>query len=151
MKDYKQLHKELNELRIDILNYINNDETTQDLMEHFFKVKKQNPETYELLVLIYNELQLTHKTNKKYLQSILNKSYSINLLTYNNLKMNTSTNKTLYQKILINMTYLNIKKTLFITFLIIGFIFTLYEIDKNFYEDFTNNFIKIIDKLKEIK
>ena len=148
MQDYIILKKELDELRIDILNYMNNEEEKQDLMEHFFKVKENNPETYELLVLIYNEFQLSHKSNKKQLSKMIDKAFSIKIKTVNKMILENKRNKSWTSMLMINMTYINIKRVIIITSLMILFVFGIYEIDKTFFTNIADTASSTYSKLK---
>lgn len=151
MEDYKELKQLIAELRIDILNYTNNEIETQDLMEHFFKVKEKDPATYELLVLIYNEFQMTHKMNKKQFQAIVDKALCIKAGTLE--KMMAERRKTLSftQRLYNFITWKNITK-LFILWTAVLLVLTmLYRFEPDAFRELSNNTFKIFDKIENIK
>ena len=143
MEDYKVLKQKLDELRQDVLEYQNSDDEKQDLMEYFFKVKETSPETYELLVLIYNEFQTTNKSSKKQLMQLIDKALNIKTKTIDKLiiEQNKKIKKTSFsQKIFELFTWQNVKRLIGVWTIILFILFTMYEIDEDAFNAVNKDF-----------
>lgn len=151
MEDYNLLKKQIAELRIDILNYTNNEIETQDLMDHFFKVKESDPATYELLVLIYNEFQMTHKMNKKQFQAIIDKALSIKAGTIEKLMQERRKSLSLTQRLYNFMTWKNVTRVFLLWTAVLLVLTILYKAEPEVFKELSNNTFKIFDKIENIK
>ena len=151
MEDYRKIKQQLDELRIDILNYTNSDVETQDLMEHFFKVKETSPETYELLVLMYNEFQLTHKMNKKQFQTMLDKALAIKTGTIDKMIIERKRYMSWHQKLYDVITWRNTIRlfSLWVATLII--LTSLYKIAPNAFRELSNNTFQIFSTIETFR
>jgi len=93
MKELSKTKNSLEKAREELFHYMNSSEDYQDLTEHFDNLFKNSPEVYEIILLLYQELQTREKINKKKISKILyeqlnNKQYSIDILNdvFNELK-----------------------------------------------------------------
>jgi hypothetical protein len=150
MEDYITLSNKLEELRIDILNYKNSDDEKQDLMGKFFEVKKVSPETYELFVLIYNEFNMTNKSDKKQMLILLDKALTIKSTTVN--KMINERKKYLpwTQRLYEMLTWENAKRVLFTWVVIVMVLVTIYEIDPGAYRAINESLIRVINETADV-
>lgn len=150
MEDYIKLSNTLEELRIDILNYKNSDDEKQDLMDKFFEVKQVSPETYELLILIYNEFNMTNKTDKKQMIYLLDKALSIKTNTVNKLIREKDQFVSWPQKISELMTWQNAKRLMIFWVIFVAILFTIYKIDPNAYLAIEQSFGKVITETASV-
>lgn len=140
MEDYKIIRQKLDELRQDILEYQNSDDEKQDLMEHFFKVKETSPETYELLVLIYNEFQISSKSSKKQLIQMIDKALNIKTKTVDKMIIERTKNSPIHQRVWGLFTWQNTKRLVSVWVIIISILFIMYKIDNNAFNALSKNF-----------
>jgi len=127
MKEIEINIEEIQQLHNDLFNYVSIPDDFQDLTKHFADLAISSPETYEIIILIYQEIQTREKINKKKLSNILNKSVGVKTRTTNILKNNKieisrlndiitemKNNESLFQKIKNNMSFKNAWKLLII-------------------------------------
>ena len=142
---YKELKHLLESLRSDLLDFSEHPIESQDLMEHFFKVKDKDPETYELLMLLYNEFHMLHKMNKRKYIELMDKALLIKVETINTMVSERSRYSSWYDKVWEATTFKNIFKGTALIMVFIVFIFILHKYDPTLFEDFANNTVKVID------
>ena len=150
MEDYDKLKDQLEELRIDILNYTNNEIEPQDLREQFYKVKETDPATYELLVLIYDEFQKTHKVNKKQFQEMLDKALTIKTATIDKMILERGKFIPWSQRLYNFVTWKNTFRLFALWVSILAVLMVLYKIDKEAFDALSNNTFKVFDKVEKI-
>ena len=155
MKDFKNIKEELSDIRRDIISYINTQEEEQDLMDKFIKVKEKDEATYELIMLIYQELKTTHKLNKKKLTQIIDKAIEIKIKAIDkiiedklNNKLQDNSSGDLVDKFIGALTFKNIVRGVGLWMFIFLFLFTLYSINS---DAFTNAHKSIIDTVEVTK
>lgn len=161
---YKQIKQELNSLRTELINYITAHESEQDLMDKFIKVKEHDESTYELILLVYQELKTTHKINKRKLVSILDKTIELKLLTIEQLIENDKhqctindekedeekEDKNIYEKIFDALTFKNIVRGVLLWLFVFVSMFTMYNINATAFEKTNTNMWDTVEKTKEI-
>jgi len=150
MNDYIKLKEQLEELRVDILNYSNNEIEPQSLMEQFFKVKEHNPETYELLVLLYNEFYMTQKYNKKQFQTMFDKSFAIKDGTVNKLIRERPYHLKWSSKIYNLFTWKNTVRVFVLWVGILTILTLLYEFEPVVFNKLSDNTFKLVDKIDNV-
>ena len=163
--NYKEIKQELNNLRKELFNYISSQDSEQDLMDKFIKVKEKDEATYELILLIYQELKTTHKINKKSLFSILDKTLELKLLTIENMieeKLMEDKDEeedcenvppqptTIMEKIINAITFKNIVTGILLWLFSFVVLFTMYNINASAFEKTNKNMWDTVEKTKEI-
>lgn len=163
--NYKEIKQELNNLRKELFNYISSQDSEQDLMDKFIKVKEKDEATYELILLIYQELKTTHKINKKSLFSILDKTLELKLLTIDNMieeKIMEDKDEdevcenvppqptTIMEKIINAITFKNIVTGILLWLFSFVVLFTMYNINASAFEKTNKNMWDTVEKTKEI-
>lgn len=157
-ENYKDIKQELNNLRKELFNYISSQDSEQDLMDKFIKVKEKDEATYELILLIYQELKTTHKMNKKSLFSILDKTIELKLLTIENILLEdeeTDETKdteptTIMSKLINAITFKNIVTGVLLWLFSFVVLFTMYNINASAFEKTNKNMWDAVEKTKEI-
>lgn len=163
---YKEIKQELNTLRKELIGYITAQESEQDLMDKFIKVKEHDESTYELILLVYQELKTTHKINKRKLVSILDKTIELKLLTIEQLiesdisyRINDNdesdneepiTTNNIYTKIFSLLTFRNIVSIILLLLFVFVSMFTMYSINATAFEKTKSNMWETVDKTKEM-
>lgn len=164
MDRYKDIRQELNCLRKELIGYITAQDSEQDLMDKFIKVKEHDESTYELILLVYQELKTTHKINKRTLVSILDKTIELKLLTIEQLIENDSirndtsepdesesiTPNSIYAKLFNLLTFRNIVSGVLLLLFVFVSMFTMYSINATAFEKTKSNMWETVDKTKEI-
>jgi len=150
MEDYKIMKQRLEDLRVAILNYKNDPTEKQDLMEQFFKVKSTSPETYDLLILIYNEFNLTNKTDKKQLLILLDKALNIKTQTVDKMLIERSMFFSGRRKLLSLLTWQNTKRAFILWASILIVLVTLHKLDKEAYNNMDKNFNVLVSNITSI-
>lgn len=149
MDDYVRMKQMLTDLRQEILNYTNSNFEQQDLMNHFIKVKEHDESTYELLVLIYNEFQMTTKHNKKQFVLMLDKALQIKTETINKMILENKKNSTWSNKLYAALTWKNTVRLLGVWLFIITVMFGIYEIDKDAYSAISKDANEFVEDVQE--
>jgi len=149
MDDYIRMKDMLTDLRQEILNYTNSNFEQQNLMEHFIRVKEHDESTYELLVLIYNEFQMTNKHNKKQFVQMLDKALQIKTETINKMMLENKKNTTWTLRLYDTVTWKNTVKIIGTWFFIITVLFVIYEIDKDAYSAISKDAGNVIEKVHQ--
>lgn len=171
MENYKKIKEHLQDLRSELMSYINTHDESQDLTDLFIKVKESDQATYELLMLIYQDFKTTHKVNKKKLVTILDKTIDVKIKTIDALiedkTASTSTQKPkstnvpatidgAISKLISTFTIKNVFKVVLLWMMIVAFLFTLYSYDKDAFsaiseesKQWADKTEKIIDKAKK--
>jgi hypothetical protein len=88
VEELKNIKSDLSDLRREIINYINSQESEQDLMDKFIAVKGKDEDIYELIMLIYQELKTANKMHKKKLTHIIDKTLELKIKSIDNSIMN---------------------------------------------------------------
>jgi hypothetical protein len=156
VNDYKEIKKELSDLRSELIQYINTQETEQDLMDKFIKVKEKDEYVYELVLLIYQELKTTNKMNKKKLTSIIDNVIGMKIRTIDKLieekieegnkKVTvTSEKKDVVDKIIDMITFKNIIKGVFVWMFIFLFLFTMYNVNSDAFNASQNSIVGTVN------
>ena len=70
------------EMQEQLIDYLAAGEDTQDLTHLFSKLSKENPVAYELMMLMYQELQTKAKLDRKRLTKVITSILSQNNLAY---------------------------------------------------------------------
>lgn len=70
------------EMQEQLIDYLAAGEDTQDLTHLFSKLSKENPVAYELMILMYQELQTKAKLDRKRLTKVITSILSQNNLAY---------------------------------------------------------------------
>ena len=165
--NYKEIKQELNNLRKDLFNYISSQDSEQDLLDKFIKVKERDAATYELILLIYQELKTTHKINKKTLIAIIDKTIELKIQTIENLiedrlvedletedKLVEPTPPpeptTIMGKIISAITLKNIFMAVLLWLFSFVVLFTMYNINASAFEKTNKNMWDNVEKTKEI-
>lgn len=161
-ENYKDIKQELNNLRKELFNYISSQDSEQDLMDKFIKVKEKDEATYELILLIYQELKTTHKMNKKSLFSILDKTIELKLLTIENMieeklleddetdETKETEPTTIMSKLINAITFKNIVTGVLLWLFSFVVLFTMYNINASAFEKTNKNMWDTVEKTKEI-
>ncbi len=149
MEDYIRMKQMLIELRQEILNYTNSNFEQQDLMSYFIKVKEHDESTYELLVLIYNEFQMTNKHNKKQFVQMLDKALQIKTETINKMIIENKKHSTWSTKLYNAMTWKNTVRILGVWLFIITIMFGIYEIDKEAYSAISKDTGSVLESVQK--
>ena len=149
MQDYDRIKQMLIELRQDILNYTNSNVEQQNLIDYFIKVKEHDASTYELLVLIYNEFQMSNLHNKKQFAQMLDKSLQIKNETINKMINNNKKKLTWNTRLYNALTWKNMVKLLSVWLFITIIMFGLYEIDKDAYQAISNDVGTLLDSVQK--
>ena len=89
------------EMQEQLIDYLAAGEDTQDLTHLFTKLSLENPVAYELMVLMYQELQTKAKTDRKRLTKVITSILSQNNLAYDKIiqhemRLNHDKNNDLY-------------------------------------------------------
>jgi len=149
VEDYIIMKQMLIELRQEILNYTNSNFEQQDLMSHFIKVKEHDESTYELLVLIYNEFQMTNKHNKKQFIQMLDKALQIKAETINKMIIENKKHSTWSTKLYNAITWENTIRILGVWLFIITIMFGIYEIDKDAYSAISEDTGSVLESVQK--
>jgi len=123
----------LEKAREDLFHYMNSSEDYQDLTKHFDNLSKTSPEVYEIVILLYQELQTREKINKKKISKILyeqlnNKQNSIGIfgevigeLDIIKRKVDSmEASKSLFNKLKDGLNWPNVWKSIILFLVIIG-------------------------------
>ena len=152
MTEYKQIKEHLHNLRDELMTYINSNDEAQDLTDFFIKVKEKDPQIYELIMLIYQEIKTTHKVNKKKIISLIDKSINakirtIDALIEDKIKNSQSTikSKTLFETFIDALTFKNIGKAMLLWMSVIIFLFSLYTINKEAFQAVSGDTFKMME------
>ena len=154
--NYKEIKQELNILRKELINYITAQDSEQDLMDKFIKVREKDEATYELILLVYQELKTTHKINKKKLVSILDKTIELKLLTIEQMseetpnEQNEPDSRGMGEKILDAFTFKNVFKSVMLWLFVFITMFTMYNINATAFEKTNTNMWNSVTKTKEL-
>lgn len=89
------------EMQEQLIDYLAAGEDTQDLTHLFSKLSKENPVAYELMMLMYQELQTKAKLDRKRLTKVITSILSQNNLAYDKIiqhemRLNHDKNNDLY-------------------------------------------------------
>ena len=82
MQEIYKARDTIAEMQEQLIDYLAAGEDTQDLTHLFSKLSKENPVAYELMILMYQELQTKAKLDRKRLTKVITSILSQNNLTY---------------------------------------------------------------------
>ena len=146
MEELKTIKSELTELRREIINYINSQESEQDLMDKFIAVKSKDEDVYELIMLIYQELKTANKMHKKKLTNIIDKTIELKIKSLDTRISQTKPTETLVDKV-VNVRF--ISKIVALGMSVVAFLFMLYTINPTTFDGVKNSIIETVKVSKD--
>ena len=85
MESIHKAKQSISEMQEQLIDYLAAGEDTQDLTHLFSKLSVENPVAYELMLLMYQELQTKAKMDRKRLTKVITSLLSQNNVTYDKL------------------------------------------------------------------
>jgi hypothetical protein len=146
VEELKTIKSDLTELRREIINYINSQESEQDLMDKFIAVKSKDEDVYELIMLIYQELKTYNKIHKKKLTNIIDKTIELKIKSLDTRINESKPTETLVDKV-VNVRF--ISRIVALAMSVVAFLFVLYTINPTAFDGVKNSIIETVKVSKD--